>query len=65
MNTDYKTTITFFIVIIAFIYSVYVQNTGLVSIITFPLVSMWIILKTNSKELIQGLLEAYNKKERR
>lgn len=62
MHSDYKTTSTYFVVIIAFMYSVYIENQGLVSVIVFPLVVMWAILKTNSKELLKELVEVLKTK---
>lgn len=62
MITDYKTTITYFIVILAFIYSVITDDTDTVGTLIFPIVIMWAILKTNSKELIKELVEAFNNK---
>lgn len=58
MYSDYKTTATYFVVIIAFCYSVYIANTELVSIIIIPMIIMWLILKTNSKALIKDIVEA-------
>ena len=57
MHSDYKTTTTYFIVIVAFLYSVYTKNEGLASVIILPMIIMWAILKTNSKELLKELLE--------
>ena len=62
MNTDYKTTTTYFIVILTFVYSVIIQNVSLVSILVFPLIIMWGILKTNSKELVRDLVDALKHK---
>jgi hypothetical protein len=65
MTTDYKTTTTYFIFLLAFIYSIYVENTGLVGIVVFPLMAMWLVLKTDSKELVKEIVEAYNKRKER
>ena len=62
MYTDYKTTITYFIVVLAFCYSVYIANTELVSIVIVPMIIMWLILKTNSKELVKDVVEAIKNK---
>lgn len=62
MYTDYKTTTTYFIVILAFLYSVYIQNQALTSVIVFPMIVMWAILKTDSKELLKDLLEVLKTK---
>lgn len=62
MYTDYKTTITYFIVIIAFVYSVYIENTALVSLIIIPMIIMWAVLKTNSKELLAEIVKNYTNK---
>lgn len=62
MISDYKTTLTYLIVVIGFIYSVYVENVGLVSILVVPLLIMWAILKTNSKELVKDLVDVLKQK---
>lgn len=62
MYSDYKTTTTYFIVIIAFIYAVSQANVDLVSIIIVPMIIMWLVLKTNSKELIKDIVEAIKTK---
>ena len=62
MHSDYKTTTTYFIVIVAFLYSVYIKNEGLASVIILPMIIMWAILKTNSKELLKELLEVLKTK---
>jgi len=62
MHSDYKTTTTYFIVIVAFLYAVYTKNEGLASVIILPMIIMWAILKTNSKELLKELLEVLKTK---
>lgn len=62
MYSDYKTTITYFIVVLAFIYSVYMDKPTLIDIIIVPLIVMWLILKTNSNVLIKDLLEILKNK---
>lgn len=62
MYSDYKTTSTYFVVILAFVYGVYIQNEAIISVIVFPMIVMWAILKTNSKELLKELLEVLKTK---
>jgi hypothetical protein len=62
MHSDYKTTTTYFIVIATFIYTIYIQHEGLASVIILPMIIMWAILKTNSKELLKELLEVLKTK---
>lgn len=62
MYSDYKTTTTYFVVILAFVYGVYIQNEAIISVIVFPMIVMWAILKTNSKELLRELLEVLKTK---
>jgi hypothetical protein len=62
MYSDYKTTTTYFIVIATFMYAVYMQNESLASVIVVPMIVMWAILKTNSKELLKELLEVIKTK---
>ncbi|QDF29004.1 hypothetical protein [Halarcobacter anaerophilus] len=62
MYSDYKTTTTYFIVIIAFVYAVYMDKPILVNTIIIPMIIMWIILKTNSKELMKDLISVLKDK---
>ena len=65
MLSDYKTTITYFVVVVCFCYAVYKQNATLANALTLPLIVMWLILKTNSKELVKDLLSAIKDKWRK
>lgn len=62
MQSDYKTTLTYFIVVAAFIYSVATKSDALVSVIIVPMIIMWLILKTNSKDLAKTMIEALKSK---
>lgn len=64
LHTDYKTTLTYLIVVIGFIYSIYVNNIELVSVIIIPMIIMWILLKTNSKEVVESLVEILKERGR-
>ena len=62
MYTDYKTTATYFIIVASFIYSIGIENIDMISVLVFPLIIMWGVLKTNSKELIKDLVDALKQK---
>lgn len=65
MYTDYKTTTTYFVVVLTFIYAVCQENVALASTISIPLVIMWAMLKTNSKELVADIAKSMRKKGER